>query len=238
MSVAINSTRKTVEISWDPDANPTEPPTETDPPVPTHPIYLPPYVDIGGPGDQPYPDQGLPGDQPHPDQGLPGDQPRPSHPIFLPPYIDNSLPLPQPRPDQGLPGDQPYPDQGLPGSQPHPDQGLPGDQPYPDNTLPEFPPDVVEGIDPDKLEALKEFLLGNLPPFTGAPEYPRPVSSEDIEAVQVFAQGQDGDWSNTAVMPNDGLAALAYPTDFKGESYVEVRKLDGTLVDSGTISVK
>jgi len=69
--------------------------------TPEHPIVLPPdpetplppYPDIGGPGDQPYPDQGLPGEQPHPDQGLPGSQPRPdqglppfpSHPIVLPP---------------------------------------------------------------------------------------------------------------------------------------------------------
>ena len=56
------------------------------PGVPTHPIYNPPYPDIGLPGGQPYPDQGLPGSQPRPDQGLPGNQPYP---------------------DQGLPGRQP-----------------------------------------------------------------------------------------------------------------------------------
>jgi len=89
----------------------------------------------------------------------------------------------------------------------------------------------------EKLEKIKEFLLGNLPPYEGAPEYPAPTGGKQI-AVQVFAQGQEGDWSNTAVMPNDGLAVLSYPKDFKGESYVEVRGLDGSLVDSGTITVK
>jgi hypothetical protein len=206
MSVAINSTRKTVEISWNPDGAPVEPPVEEKPPgYPSHPIFYPDAK----------PDQGLPGEQPEIDNELPGPQPHPEHPIFLPPYIDNSLPQPQP----------------------HPDHELPGDQPYPDNTLPEFPPDVVEGVPPEVIEKIRAFLEGNLPPFSGGPDYAAPVSAGSEGAVQVFAQGQDGDWSNTAVMPNDGLAALAYPQDFQGNSYIEVRALDGTLVDSGTITV-
>jgi hypothetical protein len=205
MAVTVKTTRKTVEIGWETSGSPEEPPVEEKPPgVPTHPIYLPPYVDNTLPGDQPRPDNTLPGDQPRPDHELPGDQPSVEHPIYLPPYIDNSLPGPQPRPEHPI----------------------------------VLPPDIEEGIPPEKLEAIKEFLLGNLPPYEGAPEYPAPVSEGEALAVQVFAQGQEGDWSNTAVMPNDGLAALTYPQDFKGESYIEVRALDGSLVDSGTIKVK
>lgn len=55
--------------------------------------------------------------------------------------------------------------------------------------------------------------------------------------VQVFAQGADGAWHNTPVMPNDGLAELNYPGDFVGSSLVEVRDMDGNVLDSGTISV-
>jgi hypothetical protein len=227
MSVTVNSTRKAVEIAWDPAGNVVEPPPEEKPPgFPTHPIYLPPYVDNSPPTDQPYPDQGLPGDQPHPDNTLPGDQPRPDH---------------------ELPGDQPHPDNTLPGDQPsveHPiylppyvDNSLPGDQPRPSHpiVLPEPPPELE--IPPEKWEEIKEFLLGNLPPYEGAPPYPAPTHDTAL-AVQVFAQGQDGDWSNTAVMPNDGLAVLTFPQNFVGESYVEVRDLSGNLVDSGTISVE
>jgi hypothetical protein len=46
--------------------------------------------------------------------------------------------------------------------------------------------------------------------------YPAPVGGKQI-AVQVFAQGQDGDWSNTAVQPNDGLALLRYPKGSRRE---------------------
>jgi hypothetical protein len=78
------------------------------------------------------------------------------------------------------------------------------------------------------------------PPYAPPPgsNHVTPAHSGVKMAVQVFAQGQDGDWSNTSVMANDGLAALSYPKDFKGESYIEVRGLDGELVDSGTISIK
>jgi hypothetical protein len=181
MTVAINSVGEGVEISWDTmveSGPPEEKPPDQPDGFPTHPIFLPPYVDIGFPEDQPKPDHELPGDQPRPDHELPGDQPEVSHPIYLPPYIDNSLP----------------------------------------------------GAAAEKL---REFLTGNLPPF----EHVEPVGGKEI-AVQVFGQGQDGDWSNSAVQPNDGLALLRYPKGFTGESYIEIRALDGSLVDSGTIQVE
>ena len=150
-----------------------------------------------------------------------------------------------PYPDQGLPGEQPYPDQGLPGEQPKPshpiylppylDNSLPGNQPEIDNSLPEI---EEIGLSDEQIEKLKAFLEGNLPE-TGGPNVPTPVGGKGGKqiAVQVFAQGQDGDWSNTAVQPNDGLALLRFPKGFTGESYVEVRALDGSLVDSGAIQV-
>jgi hypothetical protein len=160
----------------------------------------------------------------------------------FPPYPDNSLPGEQPYPDQGLPGDQPRPDQGLPGEQPRPshpiylppylDNSLPGNQPVIDNSLPEI---EEIGLSDEQIEKLKAFLEGNLPD-TGGPPTVNPVGGKQI-AVQVFGQGQDGDWSNTPVMPNDGLALLRYPKGFTGESYIEVRALDGALIDSGTIQV-
>jgi hypothetical protein len=206
MTVAINSTRKTVEINWNPNGGGSEPsPPEG---YPEHPIYLPPYVDNTLPEpEQPVdPDYGV-DEGAHPDHELPGPQPHPEHPIYLPPYVDNSLP------GRGSAGGE-----------------------HPDHELPEVPPEGIEGVPPETIEKIKDFLFGNLPPFSGGPEYVAPVST-GVEAVQVFAQGQDGDWSNTAVMPNDGLAALVYPQNFTGESYVEVRALDGTLVDCGTITV-
>lgn len=55
--------------------------------------------------------------------------------------------------------------------------------------------------------------------------------------VTVYAQGADGKWHNTNEMDNDGQALVSYPADFKGESLIEVRAADGTVVDTGTISV-
>lgn len=194
MSVAINSTRKTVEISWNPNGGGSEPaPPEG---FPEHPIVLPP--EGGG---------------------------KPEHPIYLPPYIDNSLP-----------GDQPVIDNSLPGNQPRPDQSLPGDQPYPDQGLPEDQPIVDAGFPADQPEVDNELPTGDQNPIGNLPPEVSPHHTQAL-AVQVFAQGQDGDWSNSSVMKNDGLAALVYPLKFKGESYVEVRALDGSLVDSGTIVV-
>ena len=57
------------------------------------------------------------------------------------------------------------------------------------------------------------------------------------EKVTVYAKGSDGKWHNTNEMDNDGHALISYPADHKGESLIEVRDADGTVVDSGTISV-
>ena len=191
MAVEVNSTRKAVEIAWEPmGQGEVEGPKPPDfPDYPVDPDY---GIDEGA-----HPDQGLPGEQPRPDQGLPGEQPRPSHPIYLPPYIDNSLP------GRGSAGGE-----------------------HPDHELPEI------GLSEEQKQKLQEFLTGNLPPYV----HPEPMGGIQI-AVQVFAEGQEGDWSNTAVMPNDGLAVLTFPEDFEGESYVEVRALDGSVVASGTITV-
>lgn len=62
-------------------------------------------------------------------------------------------------------------------------------------------------------------------------------SSSEASPVVVYALGSDNQWHNTAEMPNDGKAALSYPADFEGESLVEVRDLDGNVIDSGTIEV-
>jgi len=207
MAVTVNSTRKAVEIAWNDMGGDTD---ESERPegFPEHPIFLP-------------------GEPSHPIVLPPPDSSgEPSHPIFLPPYVDIGFPEEQPHPDQGLPGDQPRPDQGLPGDQPRPDQGLPGEQPHPDQGLPEVP----GGEYPSHPIRLPDYN----PPEGG--NVPTPQGGKQI-AVQVFAEGQEGDWSNTAVMPNDGFAVLTYPEDFEGESYVEVRALDGSLVDSGTITV-
>jgi hypothetical protein len=55
--------------------------------------------------------------------------------------------------------------------------------------------------------------------------------------VTVYAQGDDGEWHNTSEMSNDGKALVSYPAGFRGESLVEVRSADGTVIDSGTIKV-
>lgn len=56
-------------------------------------------------------------------------------------------------------------------------------------------------------------------------------------SVVVYATGEAGDVHNTAELPNDGLAVLAYPSDFSGSSAIEVRDLEGNVLDSGSISV-
>jgi len=221
MAVTVNSERKAVEIAWDDMGGETEPnPPEGFPDYPAHPIAPggeTPTHPIAPGGEAP--DQGLPGDQPRPDHELPGDQPRPDH----------ELPGDQPRPDHELPGDQPRPDQGLPGEQPGVSHPIaPGGGPEHPIYLPPYVDNSLPGA---ARAALRAFLVGNLPPAV------QPTGGKQI-AVQVFAEGQDGDWSNTPVMPNDGLAVLTYPKDFKGTSYIEVRALDGTLVDSGEITVK
>lgn len=140
---------------------------------PEHPIYIPvdPPPDSGLSPEHPiylpvYPDQGLP--QP-PDGGTtpPDTGARPEHPIVQPPdggtdaHPEHPIYLPvDPPPDSGLSPEHPiyvpiYPDQGLP-------------------ELPDVPP--INGLPPEKLEALKAFLLGNLPPGPEGPLYPNPVS--------------------------------------------------------------
>jgi len=57
------------------------------------------------------------------------------------------------------------------------------------------------------------------------------------DQVTVYAQGEDGSWHNTNQMGNDGRALVSYPANFTGESLVEVRTADGTVVDSGTIKI-
>jgi len=205
MAVTVNNERKAVEIAWDDlgssEPNP-EPPTEQPPGFPTHPIYLPPYVDNTLPEGQPHPDQGLPE---APDSGA--------------------------KPDHTLPGDLPHPDQGLP----TPPEGVEEPPPHIEHPI-YLPPYVDNSLPGEVAEDIRDFLFGNLPEY----EHPQPISGKGGKqiAVQIFAQGQEGDWSNTAVMPNDGLGVLTFPKDFTGESYVEVRALDGSLVDSGTITVK
>ena len=108
-------------------------------------------------------------------------------------------------PDHTLPGDLPsiWPDPPE-GQAPHPEHPiyLP---PYIDNSLPE------SGLTDEQKAKLKAFLFGNLPP------YPHPEPTGGInKSCQVFAQGMEGDWSNTAVMPNDGYAVLTYPQRASG----------------------
>jgi len=58
------------------------------------------------------------------------------------------------------------------------------------------------------------------------------------DRVVVYGQGEkEGEWHNTSEMNNDGLAALSYPRDFTGSSLIEVRDLDGNVLDSGTVEV-
>ena len=112
---------------------------------------------------------------------------------------------------------------------PYIDNSLPEPQPHPEHPIAPGGPSVEHPIAGGEEE---EGDTGNLPPAA------QPITLDETIAVQVFAQGQDGDWSNTDVKINDGLAVLSYPKDFKGESYVEVRSLDGQVVDSGTITVE
>lgn len=56
--------------------------------------------------------------------------------------------------------------------------------------------------------------------------------------VKIVATGSKGDVHNTADMPNDGKAFVAYPADFSGESTVQVLGVDDDqVVDEGTITV-
>ncbi len=120
---------------------------------PEHPIYIPV--------------------EPPPDSGL-----SPEHPIYFPVTPAHPIVLP---PEGGT----------EPPSDVHPEHPIylpvdpPADSPHPEHPIyfPVYPahpielPDVppISELPPDKLEALKAFLFGNLPPFN-PPDYPAPVS--------------------------------------------------------------
>jgi len=56
--------------------------------------------------------------------------------------------------------------------------------------------------------------------------------------VQLFFTSPDGDdVSNTDARTNDGEAVATVPADFSGDINVEVRASDGSVVDSGTITL-
>lgn len=59
----------------------------------------------------------------------------------------------------------------------------------------------------------------------------------DAEKVVLYATGAQGDVHNTLELPNDGLAPVSYPFDFSGSSLIEVKDLEGNVLDSGTITV-
>lgn len=209
MTVDVNSERKGIEVSWDTTGGASEPDAPDG--FPTHPIYLP-------------------GEPTHPIVLPPPVGGEPSHPIFLPPYVDIGFPADQPYPDQSLPGDQPIVDAGFPEDQPEVDAGFPADQPIVTHPI---------VIPPGSYTPPEGAFPGD--PGYNPPSPEPPVSTpqhDETTAVQVFGQGQDGDWSNSAIQPNDGLAFLSYPKGFTGSSYIEVRALDGSLVDAGTITVE
>ena len=80
--------------------------------------------------------------------------------------------------------------------------------PYIDNSLPETP----EGETPP--EGAFPGDPGYNPPSGAA--VPTPQTLGEVLAVQVFAQGQEGDWSNSPVMPNDGDMQSAPPKTSSG----------------------
>lgn len=56
------------------------------------------------------------------------------------------------------------------------------------------------------------------------------------EEVTVYATGEEGDVHNKLPQKNTGEAGVFYPASFAGESLIEVRNGEGTIV-SETISV-
>lgn len=59
----------------------------------------------------------------------------------------------------------------------------------------------------------------------------------DDHEVTVYATGEGGDVHNKVPQPNSGEAGLFYPADFSGESKIEIRDVDGNVLDEGVISV-
>ena len=58
-----------------------------------------------------------------------------------------------------------------------------------------------------------------------------------LENVTVYATGEDGDVHNKVPQPNTGEAGLFYPADFSGSSHIEIRDVEGNVLDEGDIKV-
>jgi hypothetical protein len=120
---------------------------------PEHPIYIP--VD------------------PPPDSGL-----APEHPIYVPVYPAHPIAPGGEHPAHPIApgGEQPEHPIYLP-VDPPPDSGLSPEHPIYIPVYPAHPivlPPPVDELPPEQAQKLKEFLLGNLPPFD-APDYVQPV---------------------------------------------------------------
>jgi hypothetical protein len=63
------------------------------------------------------------------------------------------------------------------------------------------------------------------------------TNGSDAKTVVLYATGAEGDVHNTLELPNDGLAPVSYPSDFSGSSLIEVKDIEGNVLDSGTITV-
>lgn len=57
------------------------------------------------------------------------------------------------------------------------------------------------------------------------------------DTVVVYAQGEAGDVHNKLPQKNTGMAGVFYPEDFSGTSFIEIRDVEGNVLDSGEISV-
>ena len=55
--------------------------------------------------------------------------------------------------------------------------------------------------------------------------------------VTVYATGEGGDVHNKVPQKNTGEAGVFYPGDFSGSSHIEIRDADGSVLDSGDITV-
>ena len=59
--------------------------------------------------------------------------------------------------------------------------------------------------------------------------------SESAEAVLYFSRGDDV--SNTDARANDGDALVSVPYDFSGTTHLQVRDLDGNVIDEGDVEI-
>lgn len=59
--------------------------------------------------------------------------------------------------------------------------------------------------------------------------------SEATEAQLYFSR--NGDVSNTDARANDGNALVSVPYTFAGTTHLEVRDLDGNIIDSGDLEI-